>query len=136
MNFYFQSPMARMMRQKMWMHHAFGNDEGEVYFPIDIRDEGEAYVITAPLPGIKSEDLNIEITEYTVRLRGEMPEEKLEGKEYILRERPSGRFSRSVELPSALDAETAEANLENGILTLRIPKAEQARPKVIKVNAK
>jgi HSP20 family protein len=136
MNSYFYSPMARMMRQKMWMHHGFGDFEGDVYLRLDVRDEGEAFVINATLPGLKSEDISIEITDYTVRLKGEMPEEKLEDKEYIFRERPSGHFSRSVELPAALDAQKAEAKLENGILTVRIPKAEEAKPKVIKVTAK
>ncbi len=103
--------------------------------PLDVRADEEAYVITAAVPGLKPEDLKIEVLEDVVTLRGEIP--GAEGDEgYLLRERSAGEFERSLRLPDPLDASKAEASLENGLLTLRIPKADQARPKTIKVQAR
>jgi len=97
---------------------------------LDIRDEGEAYLLKALVPGLKAENLNIQILEDTLSIEGEYPAE--EG-EFLMRELPVGAFRRALRLPAALDADKAEAKIEDGVLTLRIPKSESARPKTIKV---
>ncbi len=97
---------------------------------LDIQDEGEAYLLKALVPGLKAENLNIQILEDTLSIEGEYPAE--EG-EFLMRELPVGAFRRALRLPAALDAEKAEAKIEDGVLTLRIPKSESARPKTIKV---
>ncbi len=101
--------------------------------PVDIRDDGEAYVLTAYVPGLKADDLNIQIIEDTLSIEGQFAQHEGES---LMRELPAGSFRRALRLPSQLDAEKAEASIENGVLTLRIPKAESARPRVIKVASK
>ncbi len=103
--------------------------------PLNVRADEEAYVITAAVPGLKPEDLKIEVLEDVVTLRGQIPDtEAHDG--YLLRELSAGEFERSLRLPDPLDASKAEASVENGLLTLRIPKADEARPKTIKVQAR
>jgi HSP20 family protein len=86
------------------------------------------------LPGLTPEEVEIQIVNENVSLKGEFKNELEEGATYILQERPSGKFFRTVTLSDMLDSAKAEAHMENGILTLRIPKAEAAKPKTIKVN--
>jgi HSP20 family protein len=112
-----------------------GMAASEVYFPVDVVGEQDGYVLTALLPGVKSEDLDIQIINETVTIQGELHGKADEKASYLLQERPWGHFSRVLTLPAELDATKAEASLEEGVLTLRIPKAETARPKSIKVTA-
>lgn len=98
--------------------------------PVDVRDDNDAFVVTAFVPGLTAEELSIEVLENTVSVEGEY---KSEEQQYLLSELPSGTFRRTLRLPTELDAEKAEATIENGVLTLRLPKSESARPKVIKV---
>jgi HSP20 family protein len=109
-------------------------DENEVRaLPVDIREEDEAYVLKAFVPGLKAEDLNIQILDDVLSIEGEYSQHEGEA---LMSELPAGAFRRSLRLPAALDAEKAEAQIDNGVLTLRVPKAESARPKTIKVAAK
>lgn len=103
--------------------------------PVDVRADADAYTITAAVPGLKAEDLHIEILDDVVTLRGKVELEANEDHDYLLRELSLGEFSRTLRMPDPLDASQAEALVENGVLTVRIPKAEEARPKVIKVKA-
>jgi len=98
--------------------------------PVDVRDEDDAYVLTAFVPGLTADQLNIQILDDTLSIEGQYPQDEAE---YALSELPSGAFRRTLRLASELDAEKAEAKIENGVLVLRLPKAESARPKVIKV---
>src|SRR3989304_5409512 len=108
---------------------------GGTRLPVDVKADSEGYEITAAVPGLKAEDLQIEILEDVVTLRGKTAERSEEADGYLLRELDLGEFTRSLRLPDPLDASNAEAVVENGVLTLRIPKAEGARPKTIKVKA-
>jgi HSP20 family protein len=99
----------------------------------DVRDEEEAFVLTALVPGLKADDLQINILEDVVRIEGEF---KREDSEYLMRELPAGPFQRALRLPAAVNAEKAEAKITDGVLTLRLPKAESALPRKIKVAAK
>jgi HSP20 family protein len=104
---------------------------------LDVVASGDDYVITAGVPGLRAEDLSLEVLGDTVTIRGELPATELkEGDESLLHERRYGKFARSVTLPVEVDGAKAEANIENGLLTLRLPKAETAKPKTIKINAK
>jgi HSP20 family protein len=132
------TPLGRMVRRRMinqMMQDADMNIEQatDMVFPIDVKAESDAYEITALLPGVNSEDLDIQVVNETVSIRGEIKLDRPENDNYLLRERPSGKFNRVLNLPSTLDTEHAEAHVENGVLTLRVPKAETARPKTIKV---
>lgn len=103
--------------------------------PVDVRADEDAYVITAAVPGLRAEDLKIEVLKDVVTLRGEIPAADEANDGYLLRELRAGAFERSLRLPEPLDVSKAEASIENGLLTLRIPKAEEARPKTIKIQA-
>jgi HSP20 family protein len=103
---------------------------------VDVRTDDEAYVISASVPGLKSEDLKVEVLENVVTLRGEIKKPENGTGEIILRERVYGKFERSLRLPDPLDAKNAEAKIDDGVLMVRIPKAEDARPRVIEVKAR
>jgi HSP20 family protein len=107
-----------------------------ITFPVDVQAEKEAYVLSAYLPGMKSEDLNINVINDTVTITGEVKDEKTtEETNVLLKEWRNGQFSRSLTLPDELDAAKEEASLKDGVLTLRLPKAETALPKAIKVTS-
>lgn len=97
---------------------------------VNIREEDEAYVLSALVPGLKAEDLNIQILADVVSIEGEY---KAVEAEFLLNELPSGTFRRTLRLPNEVDAEKVEAKIADGVLTLTLPKAESARPKKIKV---
>jgi HSP20 family protein len=107
------------------------NVESARSLALDIRDEGDAYLLSALVPGLKSENLTIQVLEDTVSVEGEY---RREDGEFLLSELPVGSFRRALRLPVALDADKAEAKIEDGVLTLRLPKSESARPKTIKVS--
>jgi HSP20 family protein len=107
--------------------------EREMLLAVNVHSDDEAFVITALVPGLESDDLDIEILNNTVSIRGEFKIYSVDDVKYIYNELPTGRFSRVVTLPVAADSANAEANLKDGILTLRVPKAEEHRPKAIKV---
>lgn len=105
--------------------------------PLDVRADDEAYVITAELPGLTPDEVKIDILDDVLTLRGEAAAEENGHGETLWREIPElGSFSRRLRLPEPVDAEQAEASMQNGLLTLRIPKSEAARPKSIQIKAK
>ena len=109
-------------------------NERELLLAADIQAEDEAYTVTAWVPGLEAEDLNLEVLNNTVTLRGEFKNAAGDDAKYLAHELPSGRFSRVITLPTALEPGKAEASIKNGVLTLRLPKAEAHRPKAIKIN--
>jgi|GEM_PF-5529809 len=98
--------------------------------PIQLRENEDEYTLIAVVAGLKAEDLNIQVLEDTVTISGSYPE--TEG-ETLVNELPAGEFSRSMRFPVALDAEKTEASIENGILTLKVAKAEVIKPKSIQI---
>jgi HSP20 family protein len=107
--------------------------ECEMLLAVDVEAGDDAYDITALVPGLEAEDLEIEVLNNTVTIRGEFKSGDEDQTKYLVSELPSGRFSRVVTLPTATDAEHVEATIKNGVLSLHIPKAEEDRPKAIKV---
>ena len=88
----------------------------------------------ASLPGIRPEDVHITAHGDTLTIRAEMKtEQEKKGEQYHLRERRYGQFQRAVRLAAPIVADKSQANFENGVLTLTLPKAEEAKPKQIKV---
>jgi HSP20 family protein len=100
---------------------------------VNVREEDEAYVLSALVPGLKSEDVNIQVLDDVLRIEGEYKQDETG---YLLQELPSGSFTRTLRLPAAIDADSVEAKIADGVLTLRLPKAESARPKQIKITSK
>ena len=128
-----RSRMLENMFDRDWPEFGFDN---AIAVPVDVKAEDDSYVLTALIPGIKADDLNIQVVNESVTISGEFTHGRDENFMYILAERPAGRFSRTVTLPMPLNAATAEADLTNGVLTLRVPKAEEAKPKSIKIVSK
>jgi HSP20 family protein len=103
--------------------------------PVDVHVSPEEYLITAEVPGLTVDDLKIEILDDVLTLVGDIKSEDEDQGDAILRELPQGSFKRSFRFSQPVDADKAEAQLVNGLLKLRIPKSEEARPKAITVKA-
>ena len=130
------SGFMRRMLETMFNDQNYNSESYDVYVPVDVKAEADAYVITAVVPGAKAEDVNIRIVNTTVSISGELPSGRDEKGNYLLAERPSGKFQRLITLPDQLNAAKTEASLTDGVLTLRVAKAEEAQPKLIKVISK
>jgi len=125
-----QMPLHRMARR--WI--ASNNSEAQSHsLGINIREAEDAYVLSALVPGLKAEDLNIQVLDDVLRIEGEY---MADDEEYMLHELPTGSFTRTLRLPAAIEADRVEAKITDGVLTLTLPKAESARPKKIKVTVK
>lgn len=98
---------------------------------VNIREEEDAYVLSALVPGLKAEALNIQVLENVVSIEGEYPSVDTE---YLLNELPRGAFRRALRLPSEIQADKVEAKITDGVLTLNLPKAESAKPKRINIS--
>ena len=117
-------------------YRLFAFDRSEIT-PIDVYQTENEVVVKATVPGAKPEEVDVSITDNVLTIKGETKaEEKIERKDYLYQEHRYGTFRRSVALPSGLKTDTAETSFENGVLTLTIPKAEEAKPKQIKVKVK
>ena len=98
---------------------------------VDISEQDDAYVLSALVPGLKAEDLNIQVLENVVSIEGEYQETD---NEYLLSELPRGSFRRALRLPTEIQAEKVEAKIADGVLTLNLPKVESAKPKKINIS--
>jgi len=102
--------------------------------PLDVSESENEFVVKASLPGVKPEDVKITLHGDTLTIQGESKfEEEKKGEHWHLRERRSGSFQRSISLSTPVDSDRAEAQFEHGVLTLTVPKSEQAKPRQIKV---
>lgn len=100
---------------------------------VNIREEDDAYLLSALVPGLKAEDLNIQVLHDIVTIEGEY---MAEAADFLLDELPRGAFRRSLRLPAEIDSSKVEARIADGVLTLTLPKAESARPKKIPVTVR
>jgi HSP20 family protein len=117
------------LRPGEWLSRSARSD-----LALDVYETGDKLVVKAALPGIKPEDVDITIDGSTLAIKGEYKAEEVQKEnQYHRRELRSGSFERVITLPDRFQTEKAEASFENGLLTLTIPKAEQAMVKHIKV---
>ena len=103
---------------------------------MDILETKESYLVRAELPGMKREDLNLEVHDGVLTLSGERLEEPANGVEYQRTERVAGKFSRSFYLPQTVKHDGINATYREGILEIHVPKAEEAKPKQIAISVK
>jgi len=112
---------------------------GRMALPLDVYATADEVVLIASVPGLGPDDIQVTVNQGTVTLTGQLPNaaasEEAKGATWYLHELPHGTFQRSLTLPIEVDAGRADATFEHGILRLRLPKAEQARPRQIKVRA-
>lgn len=132
MTTYYVTPRNRMIRR----YHEMDAQRPDVQIPLDVIVEGDDYLLVAYVPGVNAEELQIEVLEDVVSIKGEFIDEANEDTKFLRRERPTGKFARTMRLPAMLNASKAEAEVINGVLKLRVPKAEEAKAKQIKVKIK
>ena len=103
---------------------------------LDVSESDDAFLVKASIAGVKPEDLDVTFAGNALTIKGETKEEKdVEDKRYHLRERRYGTFARSLTLPSSVDVDKLQANFNDGVLTLHLPKMEQAKPKRIEIQS-
>lgn len=130
MTFYLQTyPYRKPRRQNVrrWV------ENGQQSLSVNIHEEDDAFVLSALVPGLNAEDLNIQILDDVVRIDGEY---RLDERQYLMQELPYGSFTRTLRLPVPIDANSVEAKIDDGVLTLTLPKAESAKPKRISIKSK
>ncbi|HNU92393.1 MAG TPA: Hsp20/alpha crystallin family protein [Spirochaetota bacterium] len=99
---------------------------------VNLRENNDEVVVTAVLPGVKADSLEILLEDASLLLEGEKKSD-VQDKPYIRKERAFGKFKKAVKLPYRVDGDKIEAGLKDGILTVKLAKAEEARPKKIEI---
>jgi HSP20 family protein len=129
--------MDRLFEDSFVSPFAMRAIEGEALNPaLDVHQTPDEIVVTASLPGVKPDDVQITLTGQTLQIRGEFKaDEKISREQYLYRERRYGTFSRQLQLPVRVEGDKTEATFENGMLTRRIPKAEEVKPRQIEIKA-
>ena len=109
--------------------------DGETISPmVDVHQTADELIVTANLPGVHPEDVDITVTGQTLLIKGEFKaDEEVEREQFLYRERRFGSFTRQIQLPVRVQGEKAEATYHNGVLRLAIPKAEEVKPKQISI---
>ena len=136
-----ESEMDRMMEDffgrsmRPWWPARWLRGDGEITAPVvDVYEEKDEVVVKAELPGLDKKDIEVNISDSELILKGEKKkEEKIDEENYYKCERSYGAFLRSVELPTDVQADKVKASFKNGILEIRLPKTEEAKTKEIKV---
>jgi HSP20 family protein len=124
-NYPYQRPQRRVVRR--WVN------DNQRTLGVNIHEEDEAYILSALVPGLNADDLNIQVLDDVVRIEGEYQQDE---NRYLMQELPHGSFSRTLRLPAPIDANHVDAKIADGVLTLTLPKAESAKPKKIQVKVK
>jgi HSP20 family protein len=122
---------------RLWRGMLEGRRGQEAWLPaVDVFDAKDAVVLKAELAGMDPDDIEIEVDDNVLTIRGERKfEEKVDEDRYYRVERRYGSFSRSLALPQGVRADDIEANYEDGVLEVRVPKVEEEKPKRISVTA-
>jgi HSP20 family protein len=113
----------------------FGLSGRGVYPPVNVFSDRDGYIVRLEIPGTSPEQINIESHGRTLTISGKRELAGPQGGSFHRRERNSGQFSRSLQLPADLDLGHAEASYKQGMLTVRIPKKEEAKPRQITIKA-
>jgi HSP20 family protein len=128
--------MNRLFEDSFVRPLGFTDIDGKL-LAVDVLDAKDDIVVKATVPGVKPEDIDITLTGDTLTIKGEFKaEEKKQEASYLRQERRYGSFERTLALPTRVVADKARADFEHGVLTLTLPKAEEVKPKAVKINAK
>ena len=116
---------------------ANGEDLGRSALSMDVTETNDEFIVTAAIPGVAPDDVNIEIEDDVLTISGEFQEkQKSEGEQYIRQELRNGSFQRALRLPPTIDADKADAQFEHGMLKLVLPKKPEARSRTLKITPK
>ena len=121
----FDAPLTELARASQFLSGAAP--------AVDVYEDKENFVVKAELPGMKKEDIDVSLHDGSLSISGERNEEKVENGEVYRSERYFGRFQRTVALPASVNAAQIKAQYKDGVLTVTLPKAEEAKPKQIDV---
>ena len=125
--------MDRLLEDAFVLPRA-GDGQGWGGPALNVYEEGDQLTVEAQLPGLKPEDLDINMEQGVLTISGQtIHEEERKERNYLVREHRSGRFSRSLRLPATYDADACTASFEHGVLKLVFPKSEAARPRRIPI---
>jgi HSP20 family protein len=139
----FWNAFEQLDRMRRQFDQVFGSDAGAqrgllgsgVFPLINLTEDADRFYIRAELPGVTSDALQMQATAKNLSISGEREiETENDGVRYHRREREAGKFSRIIALPTEIDPDRIEAKLEDGILTIRVPKAEAVKPRQITIN--
>lgn len=126
-----QQALASVGNGDSWFSGSTSNRSG--FPPINIFEDGESYVMIAEIPGVKRDDINVEIHQNRVRFSGEKSIDYGDKASMHRNERQRGKFDRTFTTPFEIDADKARAEYRDGILALFLPRAEQDKPRSIKI---
>lgn len=128
--------MLDVPRMRAAMSNRLSDDASPWGLAVDVMESEDHYIVEASVPGISPDDLNITIEDNVLTISGESTTENtVDEPTYHLRERRFGKFSRSLRFPTLVNADAITANVENGVLKLEVPKAEEVKPKRITIQA-
>lgn len=141
-----RDPIREMLSWNRSMERMLNNlyDEGDLRFgepmnlrmPLDVIENDDEFVVKADVAGINPENIEITYTDNNLSIKGEISDERDEKDEegrYHLRERRYGTFSRTITMPGTVDVENIDAETENGVLKIHLPKKEEVKPKRIEI---
>ena len=136
-----RDPFATLLGLQRAMDSVMGSDwfgartSGSGAFPlVNVFNDNEDFVVVAELPGVKKEDLEVEVRGDTLRIHGKKTIAYDESASIHRRERGAGQFDRTMTLPDDIDAAKVSAEYRDGVLTLRLPRAESAKPRTVTIN--
>jgi len=127
--------MDRLFEESFVRPRGVAVTNGTLTLPLEVYQTEDEVVVKAPVPGVRPEDIDVNVLGDTLTIKGEIKEEKAEKASHHLREWRNGVFARTITLPAPVNADQAQATFERGVLTLRLPKAQSARPRQIKVES-
>jgi HSP20 family protein len=131
--------MERLQRDMNRLFNQYGTSGRRVapsYPAVNVWFNEEGLVVSAEMPGVDADDLDINVQQDTLTISGVLGADELpEGARYHRKERRSGSFSRTIQMPFAVDPETVEAGFKNGVLTVTLPRAEADKPKKISIKS-
>jgi HSP20 family protein len=129
--------MNALLRESFIRPSSVPGQPGPGLLPLDVAEDENEFVVRASLPGVRPDDVQITVHGDTLTIQGESrTDEEKKGRRWHLRERRVGQFQRSLSLATPVDSDKAQASFEHGVLTLTLPKSEQARPRQIKIGAR
>ena len=136
-----RDPFATLAAVQRAMENVMGADwlgartaGGGVYPPVSVFNDGEDFVVVAELPGVRKQDLDVQVRGDTLRIKGKKTVAYEDKASVHRREREAGEFDRTLTLPAQLDAAKVAADYRDGVLTVRLPRAESERPRSVAIN--
>lgn len=139
MTLYVRNPELLAETRRRMMRNMLENSlnaERVLSFPMEMKATKDDYTVTGLLPGLNAEEINIQFNNGLLTIDGEYKDIRDESAECLFSELPAGKFSRTIQIDDPIIAEKIEASMKDGVLTIHIPKAEEAKPRSIKIVTK